>query len=218
MQTIRVETPSARYDVIAGSGLIRTLAPRIERVAGRLPRRVFVLTSPEIWALWGQDFLCLFCGGADRAVSCPRRKAQNLCQRGEASPADGPRGRRSRIAADRLWRRHCGRRRRVCGRGVHARHSVCPGPNDVSGAGGFVGGRQDRREPARRQEPGRQLSSSAGGVCRYRGAGHAARPRVARRPDGEHQGRHHPRPHAGALHGRARGRDCCGATRRHWKK
>ncbi|HUX27848.1 MAG TPA: 3-dehydroquinate synthase [Terracidiphilus sp.] len=60
MQTIRVETPTARYDVIAGSGLIRTLAPRIERVAGKLPRRVFVLTSPEIWALWGETFLGSF--------------------------------------------------------------------------------------------------------------------------------------------------------------
>ena len=53
MQTIRVETPSAKYDVIAGSGLIETLAPRIERVVGRLPRQVFVLTSAPIWALWG---------------------------------------------------------------------------------------------------------------------------------------------------------------------
>ncbi len=56
MQTIRVETPSAKYNVMAGSGLIETLAPRIERVAGRLPRRVFVLTSASIWALWGESF------------------------------------------------------------------------------------------------------------------------------------------------------------------
>ena len=39
--------------MIAGSGLIETLAPRIERVVGRLPRRVFVLTSAPIWAQWG---------------------------------------------------------------------------------------------------------------------------------------------------------------------
>ncbi|HVZ84930.1 MAG TPA: 3-dehydroquinate synthase [Terracidiphilus sp.] len=56
MQTIRVATPSARYDVITGSGLLSTLAPRIQRAAGRLPRRIFVLTSPEIWALWGETF------------------------------------------------------------------------------------------------------------------------------------------------------------------
>ncbi|MGA3131405.1 MAG: 3-dehydroquinate synthase [Terracidiphilus sp.] len=60
MQTIRVETPSAKYDVFAGSGLLADLAPRIERAVGRLPRRVFVLTSPEIWALWSGAFLRSF--------------------------------------------------------------------------------------------------------------------------------------------------------------
>ncbi len=60
MQTIRVETPSARYDVFTGSGLVQTLAPRIERITRRLPRRVFVITSPEIWALWGEAFLSSF--------------------------------------------------------------------------------------------------------------------------------------------------------------
>lgn len=60
VQTIRVDTPSARYDVVAGTGLLETLAPRIERVAGRLPRRIFVLTSPEIWGLWGETFQSSF--------------------------------------------------------------------------------------------------------------------------------------------------------------
>jgi 3-dehydroquinate synthase len=60
VQTIRVETPSAKYDVFAGSGLLAELAPRIERAVGRLPRRVFVVTSPEIWALWGKKFLRSF--------------------------------------------------------------------------------------------------------------------------------------------------------------
>ncbi len=60
MQTIRVDTPSARYDVFTGSGLLATLVPRIEKAVGRLPRRVFVITSPEIWALWGETFLQSF--------------------------------------------------------------------------------------------------------------------------------------------------------------
>jgi 3-dehydroquinate synthase len=60
VQTIRVETPSAKYDVIAGSGLLAELAPRMERVVKRLPRRIFVVTSPEIWALWSQEFLQSF--------------------------------------------------------------------------------------------------------------------------------------------------------------
>jgi len=54
VQTIRVETTSAKYDVVAGSGLIGSLARRVERVCGRLPRRVFVLTSAPVWGLWGQ--------------------------------------------------------------------------------------------------------------------------------------------------------------------
>jgi 3-dehydroquinate synthase len=60
VQTIRVATPSARYDVFTGSGLLESLAPRIEKAAGRLPRRVFVLTSPEIWSLWSETFLSSF--------------------------------------------------------------------------------------------------------------------------------------------------------------
>jgi 3-dehydroquinate synthase len=40
--------------------LLAELAPRIERVVKRLPRRVFVLTSPEIWALWSKAFLPSF--------------------------------------------------------------------------------------------------------------------------------------------------------------
>ncbi|MGO9318671.1 MAG: 3-dehydroquinate synthase [Terracidiphilus sp.] len=54
MQTIRVKTASEKYDVVAGSGLIGSLAPRIERAVGSLPRRVFVLTSAPVWGLWGQ--------------------------------------------------------------------------------------------------------------------------------------------------------------------
>ena len=46
--------------MVAGSGLLRTLGPRIARVSGRLPRRVFVVTSPEIWALWGETFSSSF--------------------------------------------------------------------------------------------------------------------------------------------------------------
>jgi len=60
VQTIRVDTPSAKYDVVSGSGLLETLAPRMERAVGRLPRRIFVLTSPEIWALWNERFLRSF--------------------------------------------------------------------------------------------------------------------------------------------------------------
>jgi 3-dehydroquinate synthase len=45
---------------MAGGRLIESLGPRIERVVGRLPRRVFVLTSAPIWALWSEAFLSSF--------------------------------------------------------------------------------------------------------------------------------------------------------------
>lgn len=60
MQTIRVRTISASYDVVAGSGLFETLAGRIARAVGKLPRSIFVLTSEQIWALWGQAFCASF--------------------------------------------------------------------------------------------------------------------------------------------------------------
>lgn len=57
MQTVRVETPSAKYQVFTGTGLLSTLEPRILRIVGKLPKQVFVLTSPEIWELWHKRFL-----------------------------------------------------------------------------------------------------------------------------------------------------------------
>jgi 3-dehydroquinate synthase len=78
VQTIRVDTPSARYDVVAGSGLIETLSPRIERVAGRLPRRVFVVTSPEIWALWGEAFAGSFAEPPITLFLAPGEKHKTL--------------------------------------------------------------------------------------------------------------------------------------------
>ena len=78
MQTIRVDTPSAKYDVFTGSGLIRNLAPRIERIAGKLPRRVFVLTSPEIWALWGETFLSSFAEPPTTLFLAPGEKHKTM--------------------------------------------------------------------------------------------------------------------------------------------
>jgi 3-dehydroquinate synthase len=61
MQIVKVQTPSAKYQVFTGTGLIDSLVPRMTRILGaKLPRRVFVLTSPEIWALWSKRFLKSF--------------------------------------------------------------------------------------------------------------------------------------------------------------
>lgn len=57
-QIIAVKTASADYQVHVGRGLLAEVAR--EASAGTARRRVFVLTSPEIWALWGQQFLAPF--------------------------------------------------------------------------------------------------------------------------------------------------------------
>ncbi len=61
MRTIAVSTASAEYKVYVGSGLLPTLAGRLARGA-RSPRarRIFVLTSPGIWALWSDRLLASF--------------------------------------------------------------------------------------------------------------------------------------------------------------
>ncbi|HTZ60626.1 MAG TPA: 3-dehydroquinate synthase [Acidobacteriaceae bacterium] len=52
MRKITVTTRSGRYNVSVGSGLLNSLSKRVAAIAGR--KRIFLLTSPEIWALWGR--------------------------------------------------------------------------------------------------------------------------------------------------------------------
>jgi 3-dehydroquinate synthase len=58
--SVRVTTPQAQYDVHIGSNLLRTLYPRLRKLAAPKPVRAFVVTSPEIWALWHKQFLASF--------------------------------------------------------------------------------------------------------------------------------------------------------------
>jgi 3-dehydroquinate synthase len=57
---IAVKTPSANYDVTIGANLLRTLNSRLKKVSKDKPFRPFVITSPEIWALWSKPFLASF--------------------------------------------------------------------------------------------------------------------------------------------------------------
>jgi 3-dehydroquinate synthase len=57
MPTLHVKTASADYPVLIGHNLF----PRIARHLGKAAARsVFIVTSPEIWALWGRKFLAAF--------------------------------------------------------------------------------------------------------------------------------------------------------------
>jgi 3-dehydroquinate synthase len=60
VQKIPVQTESASYTVTISGGLLASLQKQIHRVLDRKPQSVFVLTSPEIWALWGKRFLAAF--------------------------------------------------------------------------------------------------------------------------------------------------------------
>jgi len=58
--TIDVNTPSANYPVIIGRGLIHKLATRCATYTGGKLPRVFVVTSPAIWGLWGKQVSASF--------------------------------------------------------------------------------------------------------------------------------------------------------------
>ena len=53
---VQVQTASATYPVHIGRGLFPAIARELRSSAGRS----FVVTSPEIWALWGRKFLAAF--------------------------------------------------------------------------------------------------------------------------------------------------------------
>ena len=60
MPVIPVNTPSASYDVTIGSNLLHRLHPRLRKLNQDKPFRPFVITSPDIWALWSRPFLASF--------------------------------------------------------------------------------------------------------------------------------------------------------------
>ena len=63
MPVIPVNTPSAKYDVTIGSNLLSALLPRLRKLNKDKPFRPFVITSPDIWALWSKPFLASFLKG-----------------------------------------------------------------------------------------------------------------------------------------------------------
>jgi 3-dehydroquinate synthase len=52
VRNIIVTTQSGQYPVTVGYGILQSLSTRVPALAGR--KRIFLLTSPEIWALWGE--------------------------------------------------------------------------------------------------------------------------------------------------------------------
>ncbi len=54
MRKISVTTKSGHYTVSVGSGILESLAKRMSALTGKKRELIFVLTSPEIWSLWGE--------------------------------------------------------------------------------------------------------------------------------------------------------------------
>jgi 3-dehydroquinate synthase len=60
VRAIHVKTASAEYPVYVGENLATHLGYHLRKVKHASERRFFVLTSPEIWALWGRQLLEAF--------------------------------------------------------------------------------------------------------------------------------------------------------------
>jgi 3-dehydroquinate synthase len=58
VRTISVKSASAEYPVYVGRGLFASIPRRLGQA--KSSQRIFVLTSPEIWSLWGKQFLAVF--------------------------------------------------------------------------------------------------------------------------------------------------------------
>ncbi|HUD23116.1 MAG TPA: 3-dehydroquinate synthase [Acidobacteriaceae bacterium] len=60
VSSIRVTTPAATYNVHIAPGLLHKLYPRLRKLTPGKTPRLFVVTSPQIWALWHKAFLASF--------------------------------------------------------------------------------------------------------------------------------------------------------------
>ncbi|HTZ89967.1 MAG TPA: 3-dehydroquinate synthase [Alloacidobacterium sp.] len=60
MRTIHVKTASASYPVHVGCNILPQFASHLRKLAPRAAQRIFVLTSPRIWALWGKQLASSF--------------------------------------------------------------------------------------------------------------------------------------------------------------
>jgi 3-dehydroquinate synthase len=67
VRTIHVKTASASYPVYVDSNIFGGLGRYIRKLGGKTSARLFVLTSPQIWSLWGKQFLAAL--PADQAPS-----------------------------------------------------------------------------------------------------------------------------------------------------
>ena len=94
MRKISVTTKFGQYTVSVGSGILDSLSKRMPALAGNARKLIFLLTSPEIWALWGRARAGFACSpGTDRALSAPGGASQAHEPGGTADHRDDQSGR-----------------------------------------------------------------------------------------------------------------------------
>lgn len=68
VRTLPIQTRTASYDLLLGEGLLGRLPECLRRLYGGHGRRLFVITAPEIWALWSAPLMNAFSGGQPPTV------------------------------------------------------------------------------------------------------------------------------------------------------
>src|SRR3990172_3600869 len=167
--TVWVRAASGRYPVWIGSGLLRDAGRRLRRLRPRC-RRLFVVSSPRIWRLWGGELqrgtraaglrvetLLMNDREANKRLATVERLAGELVARGAHPPTP------------------------LSPRQLHAGGGLCADPDDARRPGGQRPGGQARGQPGRWQEPARGFPSAGGGGGRPARARELAGPRVPRR-------------------------------------
>jgi 3-dehydroquinate synthase len=74
VRTIQVTTPGVQYPVYLGSGLLPQVASRLRKFTAP-NSRIFIVTSPEIWALWGKKLLSGFGESVPEVLFLPAGEA-----------------------------------------------------------------------------------------------------------------------------------------------
>jgi 3-dehydroquinate synthase len=68
VRTIHVKTASANYAVHVSCNFLPSFGYHLRKLNGKAKPRLFILTSPEIWSLWGKEFIAAFPAGETPSV------------------------------------------------------------------------------------------------------------------------------------------------------
>ena len=186
MQQVEVKLGKRAYPILVGPGLLASReAARAARGRGETPGRDRRRGGPAVAAA---------ARGRPRGPRLRGLRAAGRRAAEDARQRRDPHRRAGRCPHQPRWCRARARRRRdrrhlgLCGRVLPARHRDRAAADDAARPGGFVGRRQDRREPPGRQEPDRRLPPAGRGDRGHRHAVDPAGAAIARRVHRDREG------------------------------